>query len=536
MATDQAIYDRVDRLPEATRRQLLETLLASSALKSAPKSAPKPAPAPAPEAPAAVVPAKPAEVPRFLDYKRRLWPGFIEGRHHAALANAFERIAKGTLRRLIINMAPRHGKSEDTSVYLPSWYLGQFPQRKVILATHTESLSRGFARRVRNIVRDYPEYHEMFPECVVAKDAKAATRWSTTAGGEFFALGAGGALAGHGAHLFIIDDPHSEQDALSGTDTHWDGIFEWYCSGPRQRLQPQGAIVVNMTRWSKKDLTGKLLEAAKGDHLAEQWEVISLPAILPTGEALFPQFWPLPELERLKRTLPTRNWNAQYQQNPTSEEGAIVKRAWWRKWEGRPPRCEFTIQSWDTSFGEFKRGDPSACVDWGVFKSDQIPGAPKGAPPYSLLLIDAFSAKLEFPHLKQKALELYRLKRPDSLCIEARAAGESLIQELRHMGLPIARYAPVAGKDKLTRMNAISDLFSSGLVWYLDTAKNREVIDEFASADASMHDDLADASVQALQRFRDGGFVKLATDDAGYEDREDDEKKWRPWVPKEGYY
>ena len=535
MPTDLAIPERIERLPEDVRRQLLQTLLSAKAsAKPAAPSPSKSSSAPA-EAPRSAVPAEPVEVPGFMEFKKRLWPGFLEGRHHAALANAFERIAKGTLRRLIINMAPRHGKSEDTSVYLPAWYLGQFPQRKVILATHTESLSRGFARRVRNIVRDWPEFHEMFPGCTLAKDAKAATRWATQAGGEFFALGAGGALAGHGAHLFIIDDPHSEQDGLSATDTHWDSMFDWYCSGPRQRLQPGGAIVVNMTRWSKKDLTGKLLESMK-DHLGEQWEVISLPAILPSGEALFPQFWPLIELERIKRTLPARNWNAQYQQNPTSEEGAIVKREWWKKWEGRPPRCEFTIQSWDTSFGEFKRGDPSACVDWGVFKSDQIPGAPKGAPPYQLLLMDSFSARLEFPHLKAKALELYRLKKPDTLCIEARAAGESLIQELRHMGLPIARYAPTSGKDKLTRMNAVSDLFSSGLVWYLDTVKNREVIDEFACADASTHDDLADASVQALQRFRDGGFVKLETDDAGFDDASEDEKKWRPWLPKEGAY
>lgn len=470
---------------------------------------------------------------KFLPFVRAMWPSFREGIHHAALANAFERIANGSLRRLMVNMPPRHGKSECASVHLPPWFLGKHPDRKVIFATHSEKLSVSFGRRVRNMVKD-PDFTAIFPECEVSKDAKASGKWSTTKGGEYYAIGVEGRLAGRGADLMLIDDPHSEQDAITGGDLHYERVYDWYQTGPRQRLQPGAAVIISATRWSKKDLCGRLMADARADRMADQWEVISLPALLPDGKPLFPEFWPQSELEVLKRTLPSQRWNAQYQQNPTSDEASIVKQSWWKPWLRRAPQCIFTVQSWDTSFGEYAKGDPSACTLWGVFEPRKEPGQPQSAPPFGIILLDAFEERLPFPELKQKALELYRRAKPDSLCIEARAAGSPLLQELGRLGLPIARYAPTCGSDKTVRLNAVSDLFRSGMIWYLEgcTLAHR-TIQQFADHPNGDGDDLMDCSVQALARIREGGWIRLSNDEA---DLDEDAPRWMPPRPPEGGY
>ena len=195
---------------------------------------------------------------RFLDFTKQMWPTFISGKHHARMAEAFERVARGECKRLIVNMPPRHTKSEFASYLLPAWFLGQFPHKKVIQTSHTAELAVGFGRKVRNLV-DQDAYHEIFPDLVLSSDSKAAGRWNTSKGGDYFAIGVGGAVTGKGADLLIIDDPHSEQEAaLAETNPDiYDKTYEWYTSGPRQRLQPGGAIVIVMTRWSLRDLTAR---------------------------------------------------------------------------------------------------------------------------------------------------------------------------------------------------------------------------------------------------------------------------------------
>lgn len=475
---------------------------------------------------------------RFIPFIQRLWPSFRLGRHHQAIADAFERIRDRRLKRLMINLPPRHGKSECASVYLPAWWMGQFPDAKIIAATHTEKLSIGFGRRVRNLLRD-PDFAEIFPGCEIAKDSKAAGKWGTTKGGEYHAVGVGTALAGRGANLMLIDDPHSEQDVLANPEATFEKAYDWYQTGPRQRLQPGAAVVINATRWSKRDLCGRLLADAKNDPLADQWEVLSLPAILPDGMPLFPEYWPINELEQLRRTLPPQRWNAQYQQNPVSIETAIVKPDSWKCWSKRLPKIEYLVQSWDTSFGEYAHGDPSACVLWGVFHPRKEAGQSPSQPRYGVILLDAFEARLEFPELKQKALEFYRAAKPDSLVIEARSAGSPLLQELQRMGLPIARYAPTRGDDKTTRLNAVSDLFSSGMVWYLDSCPlARRVIQQMAEHPNGDADDLMDASVQALLRIRDGGLIRLSTDIDDEDIDAADERAARraALIPAGGYY
>ena len=444
----------------------------------------------------------------FMAFVRQMWPGFINGGHHKIMAQKFQDIADGKLRRLIINMPPRHTKSEFASYMLPAWFLGKFPDKKIIQCSNTAELAVGFGRKVRNLVGS-SQYHEVFPEVNLKSDSKAAGRWDTNKGGTYFAIGVGGTVTGKGADLLIIDDPHSEQEAaIAATNPEvYDKVFEWYSSGPRQRLQPGGAIVVVMTRWSLKDLTGRILKSAF-ERDGDEWEVISFPAILPSERPLWPAFWPLNELLALKEELPVSKWNAQYQQSPTSEEGALVKRDWWQKWEtDTPPKCEFIIQSWDTAFTKNERSDYSACTTWGVFYLNEDEMQP------NIILLDAMKERLEFPELKERAFKMYKEWEPDAFIVEAKASGTPLIFELRRMGIPVTEFTPTRGNDKIARLNSVTDLFASGKVWAPGKRWADEVIEEMAAFPNSDHDDLVDSSTQALIRFRKGGFIRLPSDE-----------------------
>ena len=443
----------------------------------------------------------------FLYFVTQMWPVFISGAHHKVMADAFERVARGELKRLIINMPPRHTKSEFASFLLPAWFLGKFPHKKIIQTAHTAELATGFGRKVRNLVSS-ETYQKVF-QTKLSSDSKAAGRWNTHMGGDYFAIGVGGAVTGKGADLLIIDDPHSEQEAKQGNPAVFDSVYEWYTSGPRQRLQPGGAIIIVMTRWSKRDLTGQILKNSDKDGV-DQWEVIDFPAIMPNGNPLWPGFWSKAALEALKAELPVSKWEAQYQQNPTSEEGAIIKREHWRIWEEKhPPQCEYIIQSWDTAFEKNNRADYSACTTWGVFQHPNKHGDLRP----NIILLDAVKDRLEFPDLKRKALEMYKEYEPDTLIVEKRAAGAPLIYEMRKMGIPIAEYTPGKGNDKISRVNAISALFESGMVWCPETRWAEEVMDELASFPNGDHDDLVDSSSQALMRFRLGGFISIESDE-----------------------
>jgi hypothetical protein len=251
----------------------------------------------------------------FIKFVKHMWPEFVEGRHHKIIGEKFNRIAQGKLKRLIVCLPPRHTKSEFASTYFPAWMMGLRGDLKIIQTTHTAELAVRFGRRVRNII-DSEEYQEVFPKIKLQADNKSAGRWTTTDGGESFYSGVGGAITGRGADLLIIDDPVSEQDAQSSTAM--DSVYEWYTSGPRQRLQPGGIIVIVMTRWSTKDLVGKVIKKQGEDH-ADQWEMIEFPAIMPeTEEPLWPEYWKKEELLSVKASLPIAKWNSQWLQNPTA--------------------------------------------------------------------------------------------------------------------------------------------------------------------------------------------------------------------------
>ena len=446
----------------------------------------------------------------FMAFVHKVWPSFIDGAHHAKMARAFERVARGECKRLIINMPPRHTKSEFASYLLPAWFLGNFPHKKVIQTSHTAELAVGFGRKVRNLV-DSDIYKDVFTETSLQSDSKAAGRWNTSKGGDYFAIGVGGAVTGKGADILIIDDPHSEQEAaLAEVNPEiYDKTYEWYTSGPRQRLQPGGSIIIVMTRWSKKDLTGQVLKAA-AQRDGDEWEVIEFPAILPSGNPLWPEFWSIKELQALKNELPNQKWMAQYMQNPTSESAAIIKREWWQEWEeDNPPQCEFVLQSWDTAFEKHNRADYSACTTWGVFYQEDASGIMQA----NIILLNAFRKRMEFPELKKKAIEECKEWEPDSIIIEKKATGAPLIYEMRSMGIPVQEFTPGKGNDKISRLNAVSDIFASGRVWVPNTHWAEEVVDEVASFPGGEHDDYVDSVSLALMRFRKGGYIRSVLDE-----------------------
>ena len=444
----------------------------------------------------------------FMSFVKHVWPTFVQGKHHEIYADKLQKVAEGKIKRLIVNMPPRHTKSEFASYLFPSWLMGRKPETKIIQATHTAELAVGFGRKVKNLI-DSEVYRDVFPEVKLAADAKASGRWSTSKGGEYYAVGVGGALAGRGADLCIIDDPVSEQDALSPTAL--DNIYEWYTSGPRQRLQPGGSIIIVMTRWSIRDLTAKVL-AKQAEGGADKWEVVEFPAIFPdTDNVLWPEYWKKEELEAVRASIPVTKWNAQYLQNPTAEEGAIIKREWWNVWDsGEPPACSYIIQSYDTAFSKSERADFSAITTWGIFEPVDGDGE-------AIILLDAQRGRWDFPELKEVAQDLYQEFEPDMVLIEQKASGMPLTQELRRMGIPVTPFTPSRGADKFTRMNACAPVFESGMVYRPDMNFAEEVVEECAAFPNGEHDDLADSMTQAILRFRQGGFIVTPTD---YEDDE----------------
>jgi predicted phage terminase large subunit-like protein len=433
----------------------------------------------------------------FMTFVKRVWPEFIEGNHHKRIAEKFNDLAEGKIKRLIINMPPRHTKSEFSSFLLPAWMIGRRPKLKIIQSTHTTELAVRFGRKAKTLM-DMPEYKEIFLTRL-REDSQAAGKWETEQGGEYYAAGVGSAITGRGADLLIIDDPHSEQDAMNIDAL--ERAYEWYTSGPRQRLQPGGAIVLVMTRWNTKDLTGSLLRET-GNIKSDKWEVIEFPAILPSGKPVWPEYWKLEELEGVKASLSLQKWNAQWMQNPTSEEGAIIKREWWQKWDkDYIPPLQHVIQSYDTAFLKKESADYSAITTWGVFQRNEDSGP-------QLILLDAVKDRFEFPELRRVAYQQYQYWQPETVLVEAKASGLPLTYELRKMGIPVINYTPSRGNDKHSRVNSVAPLFESGQIWApVEKDFAQEVIEECAAFPYGDHDDLVDSMTQAVMRFRQGGFI-----------------------------
>lgn len=452
----------------------------------------------------------------LIAFCQHMQPDYKVGKHHRILANLLMQIAEGKKDRVCVNIPPRHGKSQLVSIYFPAWFIGKFPNKKVMMVSHTTDLAVDFGRKVRNIV-DSPAYKQIFPTVQLASDSKSAGRWNTNVGGEYYACGIGSSIAGRGADLLLVDDPHSEQDVINGNFEVFEKAYEWFTYGARTRLMPGGRVAIIQTRWHLDDLTGRVVKDMAMNEGSDQYEVVEFPAIIETEDkrtgatiqkALWPEFYDLPALLRTKASMPLFQWNAQYQQNPTSEEASVIKREWWKTWEKEePPPCEYLIMSLDSAAETHTRADFTALTTWGVFNNEE-----EGA--YHIILLNSIKKRVEFPELKRLAQEEYDEWEPDAFIVEKKSSGVALYQEMRRMGLPVQEFTPHRGSgDKLARLNSVADIVASGLVWVPQSRWAEELVEEVAAFPFGSHDDLVDSTVMALMRFRQGGFIRLPTDE-----------------------
>jgi len=459
----------------------------------------------------------------LIEFCKRMQPDYKVGRHHRILADQLMALEDGSKDRVCVNIPPRHGKSQLVSIMYPAWFLGRNPNKKVMMVSHTTDLAVDFGRKVRNLI-SVDAYKDIFPEVSLAIDSKSAGRWNTNFGGEYFACGIGSALAGRGADLLLVDDPHSEQDVINGNFSVFEKAYEWFTFGARTRLMPGGRVAIVQTRWHMDDLTGRVTNDMVKNPMSDQYEIVEFPAILdtededgkPIQKPLWPEFFDLPALERTKASMPAFQWNSQYQQQPTSEEASIVKREWWNIWPNdTPPAVEYIIMSLDAAAEKHNRADYTALTTWGVFFNENENA-------HHLILMDSIKKRLEFPELKTLAMEEYNKWEPDSFIVEKKSSGTALYQEMRRMGLPVQEYTPHRGTgDKLARLNSVADIIASGIVWVPATRWADELVEEVAGFPFMSNDDLVDSTVMALLRFRQGGFIRLPTDEM------DDEPTYR---------
>jgi predicted phage terminase large subunit-like protein len=447
----------------------------------------------------------------LIEFCKAMQPDYLVGAHHRHLAKLLMEVESGEKDRITVSIAPRHGKSQITSIYYIAWYLGKHPTDKVMLVSHTADLAVDFGRKVRNLIAS-DEYLAVFPGVSLASDSKSAGRWNTNHGGEFFATGVGASIAGRGATLLVVDDPISEQALLAGDFSALEKTYEWFRSGARTRLMKGGRVAIVATRWHKSDLIGRLVRDMTLSEDVDQYEVVEFPAILnentPDEKALWPDMFPLEVLHKTRASMPVYQWNAQYQQNPTGEESAILKREWWMHWEKtEPPKCEYIIMALDCASETGNRNDYTAMTVWGVWFNEETNLN-------NLILLNAVQQRMEFPELKQAALQWYREWQPDSFIVEKKSSGTPLYQELRRIGIPVSEFTPHRGTgDKVARLNAVADIVRSGLVWVPGTRWADLVVEEAAEFPYGEHDDLCDTLSMCLSRFRQGGFLALPSDE-----------------------
>ena len=394
----------------------------------------------------------------------------------------------------MVMMPPRHGKSQFISQYFPPWYLGLFPDRRVILCSYEADFASSWGRKARDLLE---EHGAGLFGVRVRDDSSAADRWEISGHvGGMWTAGVGGPITGKGADVLIIDDPvKNDEEARSAVMR--EKTWEWYRNVARTRLEPDGAIILIMTRWHKDDLAGRLLEEMRRG--GEQWDVLKLPAFaLPNdplgrveGEPLWPERYDREALLKLRTSC---DFQSLYQQDPVEEGGDIFRREWWRYYPVAP-EVSRKVHSWDTSFKKGQGNDYSVCTVWG-----------EGEKGYYLL--DVFRSKVEFPELKRIAVSLYERDRPQAVLVEDAASGQSLLQELaRDTLLPLV--AVKVDSDKRARAYAVTALIESGRVLFPESAPwLYDVIEELSSFPKGPHDDVVDSLTQAiayLQRTQPSG-------------------------------
>jgi predicted phage terminase large subunit-like protein len=480
----------------------------------------------------------------FLTYIRMMAPkvvdGFKMGRHIEVIAQKLQMVVDGKIKRLMVFLPPRSSKSVICSKLFPSWYIGRNPKHEIMTISHSDQLASDFGRSVRDIV-DMPEFTTVFNGVHLRQDVRASGKWMTNKNGSYYAAGVRSQIAGRGAHIAILDDAMSEEDAISSAGRKY--IKEWWPSGLRTRLMPNGSIIIINTRYHHDDLCGWLLrqEEKMDIPFSKRWDVIRIPAWLdrhsaklldlPEGSSYFPE-WKSDEVlaldeQEIRATNGSRYWESLYMQNPMPDEGGIIKKNWVTWWEGHePPRCDFIIQTYDTAFSTRTTADYSVIQTWGIFNNidtNELNGVETVTS--NLILLGNMKGRYEYPELRRIASQEYRKHRPDICIVEKKASGQSLIQDMRKSGLPVLEYTP--DKDKVSRVYSASPMFESRRVWLpKDRSWSNDLFEELIGFPYAQHDDQVDACIMAVHYVKESWRL-LHPEDKKWLDDEDRRKTKR---------
>lgn len=437
---------------------------------------------------------------KFLAFVTYTKPNYEVNWHHRHLCDKLDKFARGEIKRLMVFMPPRHGKSELVSRRLPAYILGLNNNAKIIASSYGDSLASSMNRDVQRII-DTSEYRSIFPETMIP-DFGAPSRWARNNDlfeiigydGSYRCCGVGGSITGHGGDFALIDDPIKNWEQAS-SPTYREKTWEWYQSTFLTRLEKNDCILLTLTRWHEDDLAGRLLEQANNDPEADQWEVVIFPAIKEddknkddirvVGEALWPNKYDLNRLNKIRKNLGTKFWNSLYQQSPSAMEGNIVKKTWWKFYDSVPLELDQVWQSWDLTFDETEKGSYVVGTIWGRKRENHY-------------LIDLYRERCGFND-QLKMVRQAKLKYPETtrILVEKKANGSALISVLQSEIPGIIPVEPHGSKEM--RAESICHIIESGNVWL---PKNKpwvqDYIDEHTNFPNGKNDDQVDSTSQYL--------------------------------------
>lgn len=433
---------------------------------------------------------------------------YRDGRHIQAIAGALEDIENGSEDRLMLMLPPGSMKSVLLMMFA-AWCMGRHPTWRIMWISHTADKAYENSRRVRDFMQT-DEYLEVFPTIRIRSDVSGVTEWMLTTGGSFLPKGAGQSIAGKRFNLGILDDPLSEQTAKS--DIEREKINNWYYPGFRSRKLPDSKIILVNTRWHVRDLSGFLLDKAARNPRVDQWNVISIPAILdakaaeylmlPEGTSYWPEYITMEDLIKTREGSSRGDWAALYLQSPVAEDGNIFVKEDFQDWdEDDPPVCDEIIFSLDTAFSTKTTADQSVIQVWGIFNVRMTDDDGQDYWEANAILLNQERGRWSYPQLRRKTQDLYQKYKPDRIIVENKASGQSLIQDLKLNGLPVLPFQP--DRDKVARANAATGIIERGRVWLPMKLKfATELLQEALEFPKGAHDDCVDAMTQALLYFR----------------------------------
>jgi predicted phage terminase large subunit-like protein len=481
----------------------------------------------------------------FLTFVRLMAPMLVSdwkmGKHIEVISNKLSQLESGEIKRLMVFLPPRSSKSVICSKLFPAWYIGRNPEHEILTVSHSDQLSSDFGRSVRDVVNS-EQFQEIFKAVSLRTDVRAAGKWKTNQNGTYYAAGVRSQIAGRGANIAILDDVMSEEDSYSEAGRRY--VKEWYPAGLRTRIMPNGSILIINTRYHFDDLCGWLLKQQEemSEYETIPWEVIRIPAWLddeasellelPVGSSYFPEWKPDEILQidenEIKASNGARYWNALYMQDPTPEEGGLIKKKWIREWEYEdPPTCDFILQTYDTAFSTKTTADFSVIQTWGIFSMYDEDENGIESFVSNLILLGNLKGRFEYPELRRMSQLLYDQFKPDVCIIEKKASGQSLIQDMRRSGLPVREYLP--DRDKVSRVYAASPMMEAGKVWIPVHKKwAADLIEELIQFPNAAHDDQVDALTMAIHFMRDSWHV-THPEDPEWDDERPQRKRVAYW-------